>query len=277
LADRLGMGVIAPDGELIALRGGELFSAGPGAGWLGFGPGAHPEWTGPRYPAPAWQSALPRELRSPKPRPLSRLRGRDRRASPATVTAIPAGFWVRMAGSPPMPLVDLGFGVPVEPARPIVLAGAPGEQPPAVAELAAFFESLPPEVRDIAVLVPYGQHPAACAALAQSLADRLDGRVHAYHALPHYATDGTRKFAVFTAQATPDRLTETPEDVYLPAGHVPAEPVRPAAGDGAAPAAGPAGRRLAPGRRVDAEDSGRDGAEGDLGAALDDDEDFYGD
>ncbi|GLY83535.1 hypothetical protein [Actinoallomurus iriomotensis] len=213
LADRLGMGVVAPDGELIALRGGELFSAGPGAGWLGFGRAVHPEWTGPRYPAPAWQSALPRELRSPKPRPLSRLRGR---ASSVTVTAIPAGVWVRKAGSPPMPLVDLGFGVPVEAARPIVLVGAPGEQPPAVAELAAFLECLPPAVRDIAVLVPYGQHPEACAALAQSLANRLNGLVRAYHALPHYATDGTRKFAVFNERATPDRLTETPEDAYLP-------------------------------------------------------------
>ncbi|GLY74858.1 hypothetical protein [Actinoallomurus iriomotensis] len=213
LADRLGMGVVAPDGELIALRGGELFSAGPGAGWLGFGRAVHPEWTGPRYPAPAWQSALPRELRSPKPRPLSRLRGR---ASSVTVTAIPAGVWVRKAGTPPMPLVDLGFGVPVEPARPIVLVGAPGEQPPAVAELAAFLECLPPAVRDIAVLVPYGQHPEACAALAQSLANRLNGLVRAYHALPHYAADGTRKFAVFNERATPDRLTETPEDAYLP-------------------------------------------------------------
>src|SRR3954452_11484902 len=95
LADRLGVGVGAPDGELIALRGGELFSAGPGAGWLGFRRGGHPEWTGPRYPAPAWQGALAREFRTAKPRAFSRFRSRDRRSSgPVTVTAIPAGLWV---------------------------------------------------------------------------------------------------------------------------------------------------------------------------------------
>ncbi len=130
LADRLGMGVVAPDGELIALRGGELFSAGPGAGWLGFRRGGHPEWTGPRYPAPAWQAALPREFRSAKPRAFSRLRGKDHRTPPVIVTAIPAGLWVRGAGTTALPLVDLGFGVPVEPARPVVLVGAPGNANP---------------------------------------------------------------------------------------------------------------------------------------------------
>src|SRR3569833_1946296 len=168
--------------------------------------------------AVGFAAALPREFRSPKPRTLSRLPGR---ASAATVTAIPAGLWVRLAGNPPMPLVDLGFGVPVEPARPVVLVGAPGEQPPGVGELAACYEALPPAVRDLAVLVPYGQDPGACAALAQSLADRLDGMVRAYHALPHYATDGRRKFAVFNTNGEADRLTETPENAYAPSRALP--------------------------------------------------------
>ncbi|GAB2800277.1 hypothetical protein GCM10027176_00320 [Actinoallomurus bryophytorum] len=219
LADRLGVGVLAPDGELIALRGGELFSAGRGAGWLGFHRDGPPEWTGPRYPAPAWQAALPRELGSAKPRGLSRFRSRERRgtAGPVTVTAIPAGLWVRAAGTAPLPLADLGFGVPVEPARPIVLVGAPGEQVPGVAELATFFETLPRVVRENALLVPYAQSPETCAALAQGIADRLDITVRAYHALPHYTTGGTRRFAIFDATGSPQRLTQTPESVYAPA------------------------------------------------------------
>ena len=228
LADRLGVGVVAPDGELIALRGGELFSAGPGAGWLGFRRGAHPEWAGPRYPAPAWQTALPREFRTAKPRALSRFRPRDRRSSGrVTVTAIPAGLWVRGAGTAPLPLIDLGFGIPVEPARPIVLVGAPGERVPGVAELVTFYEALPPAVRSNAVLVPYGQPPETCAALAQGVADKLHITLSAYHALPHYATDGTRRFAIFNTTGAPERLTQTPENVYTPASATtrPREPV----------------------------------------------------
>jgi hypothetical protein len=224
LADRLGVGVVAPDGDLMALRGGELFSAGAGAGWLGFRRGRHPEWTGPRYPAPAWQVELPREFRTTRPRPLSRLRSRARGpfAVPVTVTAIPAGLWVRCAGAAPPPLLDLGFGVPVEAARPVVLVGAPGERAPHLHEVVTFFEALSPAIRENAVLVPYGQDPEACAGLAQSLADRLGITVRAYHALPYYATDGTRGFAVFDADGRPERLTDDPERVYVRASTGPA-------------------------------------------------------
>jgi hypothetical protein len=224
LADRLGVGVVAPDGDLMALRGGELFSVGAGAGWLGFRRGRHPEWTGPRYPAPAWQAELPREFRTARPRPLSRLRSRAREpyAVPVTVTAIPAGLWVRHAGAAPPALLDLGFGVPVEAARPIVLVGAPAERVPHLSELVTFFEALSPTIRENAVLVPYGQDPEACAALAQSLADRLGITVRAYHALPYYATDGTRGFAVFNAEGRPERLTDDPERLYTGASSGPA-------------------------------------------------------
>ncbi|MGH3381687.1 MAG: hypothetical protein ACRDP6_43865, partial [Actinoallomurus sp.] len=229
LADRLGVGVVAPDGELIALRGGELFSAGPGAGWLGFRRSGEPEWTGPRYPAPAWQSALPRALRTTKPRPLSRLRDRRESTGRVTVTAIPAGIWVRGAENAPFPLTDLGFGVPVEPSRPIVLVGAPGEPLPGVGDLTAFFRTLPADLRETTVLVPYGHPPETCVALAQGLADRLGVAIRGYHALPHYAMDGTRRFAVFNANGTPERLTRAPENLYVPAPTKPGTPrIRPA-------------------------------------------------
>ncbi|MDN3357777.1 hypothetical protein [Actinomadura sp. DC4] len=217
LADRLGLEVIAPDGELVTLRGGELFSAGPGAGWVGFRPGHDPEWSGPRYPAPVWQAALSGVAPS---------RG-------TTVTSIPAGLWVRVAGAAALPLVDLGFGVPAEPHRPIVLVGAPGEDVPGVAELAALYEAFPAEIRESAVLAPYGQDPRGCAALAQSLADRLGFLVRGYHALPHYAADGDRRFAVFGAGggARPERLSEAPEAFYRPT--APARPRRESVGPAA--------------------------------------------
>jgi hypothetical protein len=100
--------------------------------------------------------------------------------------------------------------------------GAPGERGPHLNEVVAFFEALSPAVRQNAVLVPYGQDPEACAAFAQSLADRLGIAVRAYHALPYYATDGTRGFAVFNADGRPERLTDDPERVYVRASAGPA-------------------------------------------------------
>jgi hypothetical protein len=209
LADRLGVGVVAPDGEMIALRGGELFSAGVNAGWLGFAPGRRPEWNGPRYPAPPWQDAL----QSARPSPRPRVRHRTSSATPT-----PAGLWLRVDGAAPLPLVDLGFGVPVEPARPVILVGAPGEPLPDLAELADLIDTMPATLRETIVVAPYGQEPGACAALAQDLADLLGTTVRAYHALPYYAVDGTCRFAAFDDTGRPDRLSTTPEHVYLPGG-----------------------------------------------------------
>jgi hypothetical protein len=239
LADRLGVGVVAPDGELIALRGGELFSFGPGAGWLDFRPGSSPQWTGPRYPAPAWQAALPREFQLRRPRVFARRRPS---APPVTVTAIPAGLWVRASGSAPLTPADLGYGVPVEPERPVVLVGAPGEPTPDVAELADFFASLPSDLRKSVVLALYGQDPDAYAILVQKLADRLRTSIHAYHALPHYAVDGTRRFVLFGSTGRPDRRADAPEWVHLPgAAQMRVMPVdKPIARSGSRPVAGPA-------------------------------------
>ncbi len=209
LADRLGMGVVAPDGEMIALRGGELFSAGADAGWLGFAPGRRPEWNGPRYPAPPWQDALQSARPSPRPRA---------RHCTSSATPIPAGLWLRVDGAAPLPLVDLGFGVPVEPARPVILVGAPSEPLPDLAELADLIDTMPATLRETVVVAPYGQEPGACAALAQDLADLLGTTVRAYHALPYYAVDGTCRFAAFDDTGRPDHLSTTPEHVYLPGG-----------------------------------------------------------
>jgi hypothetical protein len=205
LADLLDVSVVAPDGEMVALRGGELFSAGHRAGWLDFRQGRRPMWTGPRYPAPAWQSDLdgPGGFVAPK-------------TSSVSVTAIPAGLWVRAGERESLPTVDLGYGVPVEPERPVVLVGAPGEPFPEAAELAEFIDALPESLRERAILVPYGRAPESCATLAQDVADRTGAAVRAYGALPFYALDGERRFMVYDDTGRPERLTDAAEEEFRP-------------------------------------------------------------
>ncbi|MGI5229437.1 hypothetical protein [Actinoallomurus sp. CA-142502] len=216
LADRLGMGVVAPDGELIVLRGGEVFSAGRGAGWRDFQPGRRPGWSGPRYPAPAWQKELLRVFRPrTSPRPAGARRD-DQRSPRVTVDPTPAGLWVRTPEAVSLPLGDHGFGVPVELERPIVVVGAPGESAPAATELAAFLASLSHVIRSLAVVIPYGQDPTSCATFARNLAEQLGAPIRAYHALPYYTSDGTRRFIGFSTAGRPERPDAAGEHVYPP-------------------------------------------------------------
>jgi hypothetical protein len=201
LARRLDLRVTAPEGPLISLIGGELFSAGPGAGWLTFAPDGPGEWSGPRYPAPSWQAAMPRQGWAQLPgRMLS--------------TATPAGLWLRAPGGRLRPRSDRGFGIPVQPERPIVLIGADGEADPGVQDLADLITSLPPLWRDTAVLAPYECASPAWARLAQKLADRLGRPIRTYRAMPYYAVDGSSWIEQPDAAGPPERLSEAVEDVY---------------------------------------------------------------
>jgi hypothetical protein len=178
LADQLGVEVVAPDGPLVVLRRGELFSAGPAAAWWGFVPGGMPSRSGARFPEPSWQAALPPDL-SPAVR-----------SGTVHVVPVPSGLWVRTAGTPPAELSDPGFAVPAAPERLAILAGRPGEPPPDVAGIAEVVTALPPVLRRRYVLVPYGPQPDG-PPLAQRLADLLGEEVRATHALPVYADDGS--------------------------------------------------------------------------------------
>jgi hypothetical protein len=53
-------------------------------------------------------------------------------------------------------------------------------------ELADFLASLPANVRETAVLAPYGQDPGSFSVVVQNLADRLVLPLRAYPGLPHY-------------------------------------------------------------------------------------------
>src|SRR5262249_1999633 len=142
LAHRLGLGVAAPDGPLVMLRGGELFSAGRGAGWTEFRPDRPPAYAGPRFPEPPWQRDLP-----------DRLGGRP----PAVGGGAPrAGIWRRAAGGAPASPRDGGSGVPAQPPRMAVVVGPPAEPPVPPLAVAAVLADLPAVLLANLVLVLYG-------------------------------------------------------------------------------------------------------------------------
>jgi hypothetical protein len=200
LARSLGVRVIAPDGPLVALRGGELFSAGPAAGWTEFGPDRAARRNGPRYPEPAWQRQLP-------PRLGDRV--------PVDLTAVPAGMWLRAPGAPAPSTSDWAYGVPPQPQRLAVLLGAPGESHVDGAAAAAVLAQLPAAVLAAVVLVLYGPQPAG-PPVGQWLADRLGVPIQVCHALPHYRVDGSTGVTAVDADG---QLTWAPlalESTYRP-------------------------------------------------------------
>jgi hypothetical protein len=178
MADVLGLEVVAPDGPLVVLRRGELFSAGPASAWWQFAPGRSATPVGARFPAPDWQSELPADVGV-------------RSASRLTVTPVPCGIWIRAVGGPAADLGDPAYGVPPAPGRVAVIAGRPGEPRPPVDALADVIAGLPRRLRRSYVLVPYGPEPAREAPIAQRLADGLGADVLATHGLPSYGFDGS--------------------------------------------------------------------------------------
>ncbi|MGW3471498.1 hypothetical protein ACWDKQ_24260 [Saccharopolyspora sp. NPDC000995] len=217
LARQLGVEVIAPDGELVILRGGELFSAGPGAGWVRFRRGRMTRCDGPRFPAPPWESELPEDFAA---------QATDR----TSVVAIPAGLWVRTANTRPAPLFDSGFGVPPDDRLRIVV-GAPGEKVPDVADVARIVESLPDSVRHNFVLTVYGPEPVGPVPFAQQLAAYLGVPVRASHGMPYYAEAGARGMVAINRAGYPTWRPFLHESMYLPHGApTPCSGVAPASG-----------------------------------------------
>jgi hypothetical protein len=208
LAHHLGLAVTAPDGPLVMLRGGELFSAGPAAGWIEFGPGRPPVRTGPRYPEPPWQRLLPDRWEERHP-------GVD-------VVAVPAGIWLRSPHGGPVSTVDMGYGVPAQPTRMAVVLGAPGEPAVPAPDVAAVLAELPDALLAGTVLVLYGPRPAGEPALGQWLADHLGRQLRVCHAMPHYRADGSAGVSAVDGSA---RLTWPPlllESTYHPGRTLPA-------------------------------------------------------
>ncbi|MEB3367692.1 hypothetical protein [Saccharopolyspora mangrovi] len=204
LSEALDVEVLAPDGELVMLPGGELFSAGEQTGWVGFRPGSSKLHDGPRYPVPEWQDGLSASLRT---RPI------DPRIS---ITPIPAGVWVRAAGQPPRPHGDIGFRVPLSRNRLAIVVGAPGEPLPAAEALAAFVGGLPTPLRETFGLIGYGPEPVSVRPIAQQLAELIGQAVHGCHAVPQYLPEGGQTWLVHDASGEPTWLPFVLESTYQP-------------------------------------------------------------
>ncbi|MCP2306583.1 hypothetical protein [Actinokineospora globicatena] len=152
LADRLGVEVIAPDGDLYALTGGHTFAAG--LGWVAHGAGSDRRPMGHRFPEPWWQGYLP-----------------------AGHEEIPLGLWVRVPDAVTRVDDPLRWIQP-DPERPTVVVGAPGEPAPSAADVAEVLDAFPPDVRGRVVLACYG------ADIAQAVARERGAAVRALHGLP---------------------------------------------------------------------------------------------
>ncbi|WP_258903400.1 hypothetical protein [Actinokineospora sp. UTMC 2448] len=116
LADRLGVEVVAPEGELVALEGGAVFVSGRGLGWAAYAPGRPRVRTGPRYPEPWWQRYLPEDLGE-------------------HVTQTPSGLWIHGSRAGEWPRMAGGE-------RMVVVAEA------SASVVEAVLRALPDEVRD---------------------------------------------------------------------------------------------------------------------------------
>ncbi|SDY79562.1 hypothetical protein SAMN05216215_103539 [Saccharopolyspora shandongensis] len=204
LSERLNVEVVAPDGNLLMLPGGELFSVGEATGWVGFRPGKHKTHTGPRHPIPSWQGPLSETLRS---------RAADPRIS---ITSIPAGLWVRAAGAVMRPMSDMAYGVPVSGARLAIVVGAPGEEQPGLEALAGLVAALPGKLRQTLGLICYGPEPDPARPLAQRLADLLGIPVHCCHAVPQYLPDGAKTWKSLDAAGQRAWLPFVLESLHRP-------------------------------------------------------------
>lgn len=226
LSERLNVEVVAPDGNLLMLPGGELFSLGDAAGWVGFQHGRCNIDSGPRHPGPVWQDALTEALRTLPT---------DARIS---VVQVPAGLWVRSAGKPPRPASDMAFRVPVHASRPAILVGAPGEEPPEVMALAGLIASLPPRLRETFGLIGCGPEPVRTTSWARRIADILGIQVSGCHALPQYFSDGTTTWQTLDGTGNPSWRPFVLESTYrpgkppIPHNYVPPVPGMPEAGKG---------------------------------------------
>ncbi|TDC92567.1 hypothetical protein E1161_12600 [Saccharopolyspora aridisoli] len=204
LSEALDVEVVAPDGELVMLPGGELFSAGQQTGWVRFRPGRAKLHDGPSYPIPEWQDGLSTSLRT---RPI------DPRIS---VTPIPAGIWVRTAGQPGRPHSDIGFRVPLSRDRLAIVVGAPGEPLPATEALAALVGGFPAQLRETFGLIGYGPEPVSVRPIAQQLAELIGQPVHGCHAVPQYLPEGGQTWLVPDESGRPSWLPFVLESIYQP-------------------------------------------------------------
>ncbi|WP_331728134.1 hypothetical protein [Streptomyces sp. NBC_01176] len=197
LCEDWGLEVIAPSGPALIVPGGSLFSPDGSTslgGWWLFVPGAVPRRIGARLPRPAWESHLARV-----PAVV---------AEDYVVQQMPAGLLVRPVSAPSGGPESLGFAVPVDPGRPLLLVGAPDapDAPEVSADAVAdVLAALPSRVRASVRLVPANGRDLL--ALGQETADTLGLDVDVTSGLPVLLAadplDGTARTVIVGPDGSP--------------------------------------------------------------------------
>lgn len=218
LAERLGRTVIAAAGAPLPTPGGGLW-VGPdsGPGWMRCAPGA-PEVPDSRaFPKPSWEPAVP-----PRPWSLGRSVGEPLPAGvwlrPATEDPDRSAHWTRLAGGPTVSteLMTVAVGAPGAPALP-------------VADVARFWEDLPPWLRPAVRFLCYG--PARLSGgrhLGDVLAQVVGEPVRFLSGMPQ-GTGGGGEMLLTGADGTPGRPLWAHEFVHLPPAGFPGPPPSPIA------------------------------------------------
>ncbi|MFD6529937.1 hypothetical protein [Streptomyces sp. NPDC060184] len=216
LAVRLGRTVVAPAGAPLPTPGGGLW-VGPdsGPGWMRCAP------RGPRtpdsraFPKPLWECAVP-----PRPWAIGR----------SVAEPIPAGVWLRPSAEDPARSAQwtrLAGGPAVSTELMTVAIGAPGAPALPVADVARFWEDLPPRLRPAVRFLCYG--PARLSGgrhLGDVLAQVVGEPVRFLSGMPQDTGDG-REVVLTADDGTPGRPLRAHEFVHLPPARFPAPPPSP--------------------------------------------------
>ncbi|WP_436535638.1 hypothetical protein [Actinoplanes sp. HUAS TT8] len=183
LADGLRREVVAPSGSVLLLPSGLLFVAD--GGWIAFRPGQGAEVQGSRFPAAPWEwtpDAVPRVL-------------------PGGLNArgVPAGLWLTAGGMHDVPLPAEVLSVPVDPERPTVLLGHPGEPPMDPEQALTSLAALPKAIRRRLTLLPNGLGSVVAHLIGERLAIRTGGEIDVVAGVPD-TDDGVPVFTTIDAE-----------------------------------------------------------------------------
>lgn len=174
LAARTGGAVLIPHGQVYRDSGGTLFAhSGPHTGWLRFGDGQGPVWGAKRLPRPAWDFTE-----------LAETRG----VGECVAEPLPAGMWLRPAGSEAATVsgrMRLTRTIPCHRDEPVIVLGGPGLPDLPMADVVAFWQTLPAEVRATAWFARFGGIglPEGTA-FGPALADALGAEVRCHTGIP---------------------------------------------------------------------------------------------
>jgi hypothetical protein len=202
LADRLGVEVLAPDGDVLSVPNGSLFilrpeGNGPYRGsWWRFRPGREPQQLGRRFPEPEWERYLTgaSELRLGDTRV-----GEARLDGPNTfvVDELPCGLWLRRPGL--VDVEDLAFAVPMHATAVALVVSRAGDPPLLAADVRQVIADLPGGLYEHLVLVPYGDRPVAESPLGAVGSGAANQTLRVRTGLPVSTVDGFRQVTVDAA------------------------------------------------------------------------------